>query len=57
VPGRNEPTTGEINYRRVFEHIDGKGFEGVLGMEHGKSIDSAAGEKALIAAYRASDAF
>ena len=57
VPGRNEPTTGEINYRRVFEHIDGKGFEGVLGMEHGKSIDSAQGEAALIAAYREVDDF
>jgi hydroxypyruvate isomerase len=57
VPGRNEPTTGEINYRRVFEHIHGKDFEGVLGMEHGKSIDSAKGEAALIAAYREVDDF
>jgi hydroxypyruvate isomerase len=57
VPGRNEPTTGEINYRRVFEHIHGKGFTGVVGMEHGKSVDSAKGEAALIAAYREVDAF
>jgi hydroxypyruvate isomerase len=57
VPGRNEPTTGEINYRNIFEHIHGKGFEGVVGMEHGKSVDSAAGERALIEAYRKSDDF
>jgi len=57
VPGRNEPTTGEINYLRVFKHIHGKGFDGVVGMEHGKSIDSAEGEAALIAAYREVDAF
>src|SRR5690606_607078 len=56
VPGRNEPTTGEINYRRVFEHIHGKGFEGIVGMEHGKSIDSEQGEAALVAAYREVDA-
>ena len=36
-PGRNEPGTGEINYRNVFKHIHGKGFTGVLGMEHGNS--------------------
>ncbi|MEX2015110.1 MAG: TIM barrel protein, partial [Candidatus Hydrogenedentales bacterium] len=33
-PGRKEPTTGEINYRMIFRHIHGKGFEGVVGMEH-----------------------
>lgn len=57
VPGRNEPTTGEMNYRRIFEHIHGKGYRGVLGMEHGKSLDSAAGERALIDAYRYCDDF
>ena len=36
-PGRNEPGTGEINYRNVFKHIHEKGFDGVIGMEHGKS--------------------
>lgn len=56
VPGRNEPTTGEINYRRVFEHIRAKGYGGILGMEHGKSIAGIDGERALIEAYRRSDA-
>jgi len=57
VPGRNEPTTGEINYRRIFEHIHRKGFDGIIGMEHGKSMDGVEGEQALIAAYREVDAF
>lgn len=30
-----EPTTGEINYKNVFKHIHAKGFNGILGMEHG----------------------
>lgn len=56
-PGRNEPGTGEINYRNVFKHLHEKGFEGVIGMEHGKSIGGKEGELALIAAYRAADDF
>lgn len=56
-PGRKEPGTGEINYRNIFKHIHAKGYDGVLGMEHGKSIAGAPGERALIAAYRAVDDF
>lgn len=56
-PGRREPTTGEINYRKVFEHIHRKGFQGVLGMEHGVSGQGKEGEKRLVQAYRESDAF
>jgi hydroxypyruvate isomerase len=56
-PGRREPTTGEINYRNVFRHIHGKGYRGVLGMEHGKSRPGREGEQALIAAYRQVDDF
>jgi hydroxypyruvate isomerase len=36
-PGRNEPTTGEINYKNVFKYIHGRGYRGVMGMEHGNS--------------------
>ncbi len=54
-PGRNEPTTGEINFRKVFAHIKSKGFTGILGMEHGLSQGGKEGEVALIEAYRASD--
>ncbi|HLT91161.1 MAG TPA: TIM barrel protein [Woeseiaceae bacterium] len=57
VPGRNEPTTGEMHYRNIFRHIHAKGYTGILGMEHGKSRDGVAGERALIDAYRYCDAF
>lgn len=56
-PGRKEPGTGEINYRNVFRHIHGKGFNGVIGMEHGNSIKGKEGEEAVIEAYRAADRF
>jgi hydroxypyruvate isomerase len=56
-PGRQEPTTGEINYRNVFGHIHAKGFDGILGMEHGVSGDGIEGEKRLIQAYREVDTF
>ena len=56
-PGRKEPTTGEINYRNVFRHLHRKGYDGILGMEHGKSKPGKAGELAVIEAYRASDSF
>lgn len=56
-PGRKEPGTGEMNYRNIFKHIYQKGYEGVLCMEHGRSIDGIEGEKALIKAYRRADDF
>jgi len=56
-PGRNEPTTGEINFRNVFRHLHRKGYRGILGMEHGVSGAGKAGERAVIEAYRACDDF
>lgn len=56
-PGRKEPTTGEINYRNVFQHIHAKGYTGILGMEHGNSQPDKAGEMRVIAAYREVDGF
>ncbi len=56
-PGRNEPGTGEINYRNVFKHIHDKGFTGVVGMEHGNSRPGKDGERAVINAYRHADSF
>ncbi|HUG39118.1 MAG TPA: TIM barrel protein [Longimicrobiales bacterium] len=54
-PGRNEPTTGEINYRNVFAHIREKGYRGILGMEHGNARAGREGELAVIRAYRSVD--
>jgi hydroxypyruvate isomerase len=56
-PGRNEPTTGEMNYKNIFKHIYNKGFKGILGMEHGNAFKGKEGELALIKAYRESDDF
>jgi hydroxypyruvate isomerase len=56
-PGRDEPGTGEINYRNIFKHIHEKGYTGILGMEHGNSQEGREGEDAVIAAYRAADDF
>ena len=56
-PGRNEPGTGEINYKNVFKHIHSKGYKGVLGMEHGIYGQGRDGELALIKAYREADSF
>jgi len=56
-PGRNEPTTGEMDYKNIFKHIYEKGYRGVLGMEHGNARPGKEGEMALIQAYRESDSF
>jgi len=52
TPGRKEPTTGELNYRNIFKHIKAKGYNGVMGMEHGNSQKGADGERAVIRAYK-----
>ncbi len=56
-PGRNEPGTGEMNYKNIFKHIHGKGYKGVLGMEHGNAGADKEGEVALVKAYRDADNF
>lgn len=33
-PGRNEPGTGEINYRYLFAHLDRLGYDGWVGCEY-----------------------
>ena len=56
-PGRNEPTTGEINYKNIFKYIHKKGYNGILGMEHGNSKPNREGELAVIKAYKTVDNF
>jgi len=56
MPGRKEPTTGEINYQHIFQWLHDQSYDGVIGMEHGISRSGAAGEKRLIEAYREVDA-
>lgn len=54
-PGRNEPTTGEIHYKNLFKYIHEKGYQGILGMEHGNAKEGKEGEMAVIKAYREVD--
>lgn len=56
-PGRNEPTSDEINYKNVFKYIHSKNYQGVICMEHGQSGKSKEGEARVIQAYRECDSF
>lgn len=56
-PGRNEPTSGEINYKNIFRYLYEQGYAGIVGMEHGNAQPGAEGEQAVIDAYRAVDDF
>jgi hydroxypyruvate isomerase len=56
-PGRKEPTSGEMNYLNLFKHIHGRGWTGIMGMEHGNAKPGKEGERALIDAYIWSDSF
>ncbi|MDQ3849219.1 MAG: hydroxypyruvate isomerase [Actinomycetota bacterium] len=39
-PGRHQPGTGEIDYAFVFEHIDGSGYDGWVGLEYAPDGDT-----------------
>ncbi len=57
-PGRNEPTTGEINYKNIFRYLYNKKYDGTLCMEHGVSQrGTIEGEARVIQAYRECDSF
>ena len=42
-PGRNEPGTGEINYRFLFQHLDKLGYPGWIGCEYKPATTTEAG--------------
>ena len=42
-PGRNEPGTGEINYRFLFKHLDRIGYTGWIGCEYKPATTTEAG--------------
>ena len=46
-----------INYKKIFQWLYRRGFDGVVGMEHGNSKPGKEGEQAVIAAYREVDNF
>lgn len=41
-PGRNEPGTGELNYRNIFKAIRETGYEGFIGLEYHPKADPVA---------------
>jgi len=43
VPGRNEPSRGEVNYPFLFDLIDELGFKGWVGCEYRPAADTAGG--------------
>lgn len=55
TPGRTEPTTGEINFVNVLQHVHKKGYRGFVGLEHRTSKPGKEGEWATLEAYRAVD--
>jgi hydroxypyruvate isomerase len=57
VPGRKEPGTGEINYKNVFKTVHEKGYQGIIGMEHGWSVAGKDGFLRCAEAYRQADAW
>ena len=56
-PGRNEPGTGEINFKNVFKFIKSKDYQGTICMEHGLSNRSKEGEAKCIQSYRDADSY
>ena len=56
-PGRKEPTSGEINYKNIFKYLHERDYDGVLCMEHGKTLGGKEGDEKVIAAYRECDSF
>ena len=48
VPGRHEPGTGEINYRKVFDHLESAGYTGVIGYELFPKTSTAEAVKAIM---------
>lgn len=55
-PGRKEPGTGKLDLGAVTQWLRKKGYNGVIGMEHGVKSKGKEGLDALLASYRSIDA-
>lgn len=49
VPGRNQPGTGELNYRNIFKAIAEAGYEGFVTFECGRTVDAATVSRDMLA--------
>lgn len=54
-PGRNEPTTGEINYKFILQYLHNRKYNEIISLEHGQSKPGKEGELAIVKAYREVD--
>ncbi|MEM7383979.1 MAG: sugar phosphate isomerase/epimerase family protein [Verrucomicrobiota bacterium] len=52
VPGRKEPGSGKLDYQAVTKWLHDKGYQGVIGMEHGVSAKGKEGLSKLLTSYR-----
>lgn len=48
APGRHEPGTGEINYKKVIRHLEACGYKGFVGYELFPLTDTATAVKAIM---------
>lgn len=48
APGRHEPGTGEINYKKVLRHLEESGYQGLVGYELFPMTDTATAVKAIM---------
>jgi len=55
APSRNEPGTGVIDYKKVLGKIWAKGYRGFIGLEHGQTDKTVAGDMKLLEIYRELD--
>lgn len=51
VPGRTEPTSGELNFPAILKRIHTKGYTGLIEMEHRLSQPGRDGEQAVLDLY------
>ena len=51
-PGRREPGTGEINYKKIMKHIADKGYKGIIGLELVQSAKTPEGDKFFVDSVR-----
>lgn len=55
APGRKEPGTGRVDCRGLLRRLCDLGYDGPVGMDHGRSLPGRRGEQAVLAAYAAFD--
>ncbi len=55
IPGRTELGSGELNWVNIFRFIRGRGYTGLIELEHVQSMPGLAGERDILEKLRAID--